>query len=183
MSAEFHHPVLVIALVVGLTAVAAICVALLLLRLNHVRGEASNVANRSHSVGPDAGLRRTDRLLPSIEGRARHAWFGGIVVAIAILGLTSWTARRDEADRIADAALRDPRLSQLLARTRCPPPAAPLEKMLVTIATQADGKPPAVFCTYVTAPLGALPQIRNLKPMLAGPVRSARSHASNGAGE
>lgn len=39
-----------------------------------------------------------------IARRERTAWFGGIVVTLLLIGVTSWTAQRDDAARYADAA-------------------------------------------------------------------------------
>ena len=96
-----------------------------------------------------------------IPRRERSAWLAGIVVTLALTALLSWTSQRDEADRRADRILADPRMERALKAARCMPPDAPLEKLLITIGTQSDGKAPAIICTYVTSPLGTMPQFRH----------------------
>jgi hypothetical protein len=97
-------------------------------------------------------------------------WLVAIVVSLLLTLLFSWTSKRDDqarhADRIARNALRDTRLTEALKLLRCPPADAPLEKLLVTVGTQADGKAPKIFCTYVTADLGVVPRIRFAKPQV-----------------
>jgi hypothetical protein len=101
-----------------------------------------------------------------IQNRHRPAWFTGVVIGLALIALVSWTSQRDDHARIADAALRDTRLAAALKNFKCPEPAAPLEKLLVTIGTQADGKRPEVHCTYITADMGQVPRIRYKKPQV-----------------
>lgn len=93
-------------------------------------------------------------------------WTVGIAGGLALLYIM---ARNDTAaDLIEEIAMADPRLSTLIEQTRCPVAAAPLEKMVITIGTQADGKTPTVDCVYVTAPLGGnIPQFRYVRPMIA----------------
>lgn len=99
-----------------------------------------------------------------VARRERPLWFLGTLVCILLMSLFSWLAQRDElatkSDRVAHRIYRDTRLTEALKNLRCPPADAPLEKLLVTVGTQADGKAPQIYCTYVTADLGVIPRIR-----------------------
>jgi hypothetical protein len=109
----------------------------------------------------------------------RPAWLAGIVIALALIGLTSWTAQRDEAARYADAALHASRLSplasprandpldRLLARTRCRAPDYPLEQFVIAIGSEADGEQPTISCVYITADLGVRPKLTYERPVMA----------------
>jgi hypothetical protein len=105
-----------------------------------------------------------------IPNHERPMWFAGALVGIALCALLAWMAQRDElaakSDRIAHRIYRDTRLTEALKSLRCPPADAPLEKLLVTVGTQADGKAPQIYCTYVTADLGVIPRIRLGKPQV-----------------
>lgn len=85
----------------------------------------------------------------------RSAWTLGVLITLALIVLISWTTRRDEAGR---------RLYHSLAAARCPAPNAPLEKFLLSIASDADGGAPALTCVYITSSLGTVPQLRYERP-------------------
>lgn len=93
-----------------------------------------------------------------ISIRERIFWLGATVALLALLALLSWTAKRDEANR---------RLFDSLAGLQCPPPHAPLEKFLLSLASEADGRPPALTCVYITSSLGTVPRLRYEKPIYA----------------
>ena len=97
----------------------------------------------------------------------RPAWFAGVLVTLGLLMLFGWLAPRDEAARRADAAPHAQRLDRLLAVTHCRPPNLPLEKLVLAIASQADGRPPVVSCVYVRADLGITPKLRHERPLTA----------------
>lgn len=94
----------------------------------------------------------------------RPLWLAGIVVCFAVLTAVSFIGQRTDEAVAADAILRDPRLPNALRAVKCDPPDAPLEQVLVTIGTQADGKEPEVACAYITADLGIIPRIKLRKP-------------------
>lgn len=106
----------------------------------------------------------------TIPAHQRPQWFVGTLVAIGFFAVLSFVAQNDEralsAERIAERALADTRLPVALRNLRCPPANAPLENLLVTIGTQADGKKPELHCTYITADLGVVPRIRFGKPQV-----------------
>lgn len=113
----------------------------------------------------------------TVTRRERTAWFAGTLAAIALIGLTSWMAQRDEAARYADAAPaalgssvpdrnRDP-LERLVAATRCRAPNYPLEQFVIALGSEADKGRPAISCVYITADLGVRPRLSYERPLLA----------------
>lgn len=91
------------------------------------------------------------------------------VAAIALIALTSWAAQRDDEQRAQREVQIGTALGKAIAAVKCPKPDAPLEKLVITIGAQHDSalNAPTITCTYVTAPLGAIPQFRRVKPVYA----------------
>jgi len=103
-----------------------------------------------------------ERNLFLISRKERSAWFAGIVVTLVLTALFSWTSQRDEAEAAAEhaGAAANDRLAHLIATTRCAPPAAPLEKLVMSVGVEADGKRPAIACVYITSSLNTIPKLR-----------------------
>jgi hypothetical protein len=138
-----------------------------------IRATAKSPRCSAHAqLDPNIDLRHLLDDAPNhiVSNRERPMWFSGALVGIALCALFSWMAQRDElaakSDRVAHRIYRDTRLTEALKALRCPPADAPLEKLLVTVGTQADGKAPQIYCTYVTADLGVIPRIRLGKPQV-----------------
>jgi hypothetical protein len=90
--------------------------------------------------------------------RERAFWLTAILALLAVLGVLSWSALRDEAGR---------RLYRSLEGVRCAAPSDPLEKFILSIASDADGGPPKLTCVYVSASLGMMPKLRYAHPTYA----------------
>lgn len=103
------------------------------------------------------------------EEPLRPAWIIGTFVAIALTGLFSWTGHRDELARRLDPA--DQRLAQLVRATHCAPPESPLEVMVMSIGSQADGQRPEIQCVYLTAPMGQRLEQRRAPPVIFAQAR------------
>lgn len=108
--------------------------------------------------------RNTDLKHYLIPERQRPAWFGGTLIAIGLIAVVSWTSQRDEAARQPDSG--DRRLAQLIATTHCAAPDVPLEKLVLSIGTQADGKAPSIACVYISSALGTVPNLRYARPLV-----------------
>lgn len=98
--------------------------------------------------------------------RKRHAWFSGIVAALAFIALTSWLSQQDER---ADRADREhaKRLTFALKVSRCRKPNAPLEVLAISVGMQADGKQPTVACLYIKNDLPIVPKLQYEKLLVA----------------